>query len=246
MSWLVEKSWWMEIYENIIMKNLSLNFKADQEATDLLSNVLSSHPYVMEYAELKTMFVGVKEAIVFGCGESLVQDIEYLVEKGELSGKLLIAADGATTILLKHNIIPNIIVSDLDGLIADILRASLNGAVTIIHAHGDNVDRITRFVPMFKGRLLGSTQVEPRPHVYNFGGFTDGDRGVFVALALGINRNYLAGFDLMGEPHSCPGKLVPFNKRVKKRKLEIARLLLKSLQERGVQFLHVGGGIHEL
>jgi Uncharacterized Rossmann fold enzyme len=94
---------------------------------------------------------------------------------------------------------------------------------------------------MFKGGLIGSTQVEPRPHVYNFGGFTDGDRGVFLSRSLGILRITLAGFDLNGEPYSCPGKLVPFNKRIKKKKLEVAKTLLKELVSRGVRFFNVRG-----
>lgn len=246
MSWLIDREWWMKIYEEIIVKNLSLNFDADQKATDLLSNLLSSHTPVIEFANLRSMFKGLEEAIVFGCGKTLMSDIEYLQEREGLRDRLLIAADGATTVLLRHNITPNIIVTDLDGLIADILRASLNGAVTIVHAHGDNADKIAKFVPMFKGFLLGSTQVEPRPLVYNFGGFTDGDRGVFLAFTLGIHKIHLAGFDLTGEPHSCPGKLVPFNRRIKKKKLEIARILLKNLRDKGAQFFKVNGDVYEL
>jgi uncharacterized Rossmann fold enzyme len=240
-SWLIDKDWWMKTYHELIVKSMKLSFEMDQQAADLLSKILDGRGNVIEFDEMKNLFKEYNESIVFGCGPSLLPDLDFLLESGDLRNKLLISADGATSVLINHDIIPHIVVTDLDGLIADIAWASLKGSVIVIHAHGDNIERIEKFVPMFKGRLIGSTQVEPRPHVYNFGGFTDGDRGVFLSRSLGILRITLAGFDLNGEPHSCPGKLVPFNKRIKKKKLEVAKTLLKGLTLKGVGFFNVRG-----
>ncbi|MGB9827420.1 DUF115 domain-containing protein [Thermosphaera chiliense] len=241
MSWVIDREWWMRIYADLIVKSIDLSFEKDQQATDLLSTLLDGRSNLIEFDEMIGSFKGFDESIVFGCGPSLVSDLEFLMGNNALKDKLLISADGATTVLINHDITPHIVVTDLDGLVADIAWASLKGSVIVVHAHGDNIDRVSKFVPMFKGRIIGSTQVEPRPHVYNFGGFTDGDRGVFLSHSLGISRIILAGFDLDGEPYSCPGKLVPFNKRVKKKKLEIAKTLLKELESKGVRYFNVKG-----
>ena len=52
----------------------------------------------------------------------------------------------------------------------------------------------TRPVP--NGPLVATTQAVPLPHVYNFGGFTDGDRAVFAADDLGAASIRIIGFDL--------------------------------------------------
>lgn len=240
-SWIVDKEWWSKTYTELITKTIDLNFEKDQQATDLLSTLLEGRKDSIGFEEMKNLFKKFNESIVFGCGPNLVSDLEFLRENKKLENRLLISADGATTVLINHDILPHIIVTDLDGLIADIAWASLKGSIIVIHAHGDNIDGISKFVPMFRGKIIGSTQVEPRPHVYNFGGFTDGDRSVFLSYSLGTSRVILAGFDLNGEPHSCPGKLVPFNKRIKKIKLEIAKILLKQLEEKGVKLFNVQG-----
>jgi len=48
-------------------------------------------------------------------------------------------------------------------------------------------------------RVLGTTQVEPFGKLFNFGGFTDGDRAAFMAHELGASRIYLVGMDLGAE-----------------------------------------------
>jgi uncharacterized Rossmann fold enzyme len=54
-------------------------------------------------------------------------------------------------------------------------------------------------VPRFKGNVVGTTQAAPLPHVYNFGGFSDGDRAVFAADELGASKITLVGVDLDDE-----------------------------------------------
>ncbi|MFQ5884773.1 MAG: hypothetical protein ACE5IO_06705, partial [Thermoplasmata archaeon] len=62
-------------------------------------------------------------------------------EIGGIQG-VLIAADEATSILLQHGMTPNIVMTDLDGNVEDLVRANELGGVVIIHAHGDNQDEI--------------------------------------------------------------------------------------------------------
>jgi uncharacterized Rossmann fold enzyme len=109
--------------------------------------------------------------------------------------KTLIAADGATSAVLEYRD-PEIIVTDLDGIVKDQLEAWQRGTWMVVHAHGDNVVQVRKMVPKLKERIIGTTQVEPFGRLYNFGGFTDGDRAAFMAHELGAKRIYLAGMDL--------------------------------------------------
>jgi uncharacterized Rossmann fold enzyme len=91
--------------------------------------------------------------------------------------------------------------------------------------------QLRRLVPLFP-RALGTTQVEPRPGVFNYGGFTDGDRSVFLAYAMHASNIVLAGMDFgvkIGK-YSKPKVKKP---AVKVRKLQFGKALLEWLAERG-------------
>ena len=76
--------------------------------------------------------------------------------------KIFIAADGATSVLLKAGVVPEIIVTDLDGCMDDILRANQMGSIVVVHAHGDNQDLLREYVPQLRN-VIGTTQTRP-PH----------------------------------------------------------------------------------
>ena len=107
---------------------------------------------------------------------------------------ILIAADGATTALLEEDIVPDIIATDLDGKVSDLLTANAEGSYFIIHGHGNNEEAISLWTDSFD-KILGTTQSVPVGHLYNFGGFTDGDRAMFLAIELGATEMVLAGMD---------------------------------------------------
>lgn len=117
-----------------------------------------------------------------------------LKENYDLKDYVLVAADGATTAMIEQKIVPDIVATDLDGNIDDILLANLRGANIVIHAHGDNIERIASLTSFFNN-VLGTTQAQPIGNLYNFGGFTDGDRAIFLAVALGASEITLAGMD---------------------------------------------------
>ena len=76
----------------------------------------------------------------------------------------------------------------------DIIQANQKGSFLAVHAHGNNLDKIKEYVPGLE-RVLGTTQSTPLENVYNFGGFTDGDRALYLAVELGVNFIILAGMD---------------------------------------------------
>jgi len=129
----------------------------------------------------------------------------------------VIAADAAGDFLFRSGIIPDAIFTDLDGCEDSFIEMNSGGTIMVVHAHGDNIPLLKRWIPLFKGPLVLTTQGKPFGNVYNFGGFTDGDRAVFAADELGALDIRIIGFDL-DDPGVPP---------VKRGKLMIARELLK-------------------
>ncbi len=212
---------------------LRLSKAEDQAATDRLSILLSNHS---TQEDLRQLLRG-RVAIVFGAGPSLEFDLRQAVEEQVLSHVVKVCADGATSAFLKiTGGVPDIITSDLDGDVDDILYANSRGAMVLVHAHGDNMPAVNEYTPLFSKPILGTTQVEERNNVYNFGGFTDGDRAAFVAEAQGANPILLAGMDMgliVGE-YSKPGLREPVRASERKLlKLGFAKRLLEWLGEYG-------------
>jgi len=172
------------------------------------------------------------KVIVFGAGPSLETDLRKLSDLSLLHHFKTVAADGATTALLNlTEIQPDIIVSDLDGPLPDLVAAVAKGSKIIVHAHGDNMGLLKSSVPSFR-RAIGSTQVNPSRNVYNFGGFTDGDRAVFLAKAMGASSVVLAGMDF-GKKIGAYSKSKVRCPDVKFKKLRFGKSLLEWLAQRG-------------
>lgn len=200
----------------------------DQRAADILSVLLVGKAINLD--ELRVL-VADRSVLVFGAGPSLEENLRQVSAEGLLEKCIIISADGATTALLKiAKATPNVVVTDLDGRIRDLLLADKLGATMVIHGHGDNIDRLKRYVPKFV-RGLGTTQVEPRSYVYNFGGFTDGDRAVFLAAAMGAKLIALAGMDL-GNVIGRYSKTYVSSVEVKRLKLKMCGELLEWLASR--------------
>ena len=156
------------------------------------------------------------EVTVFGNAPCLKSDID---SKG-FAGTL-VASGSSVGRLLDRGIRPDVVVTDLDGDIDSQIEASAKGAVTAIHAHGDNGDLIRMYAGSFKGRILLTTQSTPENTVYDFGGFTDGDRAVCMAVHFGAGRIHLRGFDY-DDPMPKDGN----DPSMKKRKLAWAERII--------------------
>ena len=156
------------------------------------------------------------EVTVFGNAPCLESDID---SKG-FAGTL-VASGSSVGRLLDRGIRPDVVVTDLDGDIDSQIEASAKGAVTAIHAHGDNGDLIRMYAGLFKGRILLTTQSTPENTVYDFGGFTDGDRAGCMAVHFGARRIHLRGFDY-DDPMPKDGN----DPSVKKRKLAWAERII--------------------
>ena len=183
---------WEKYYKEIL-DDFGFSRSGDEESAKLLDEILSTEGCLTlnDLAEI----VGFSDKfIVFGAGPSLKNHVLMLKENYDLKDYVLVAADCATTALIEEKISPDVVCTDLDGNIDDILLANLRGANIAIHAHGDNIDKVASLSSFFNN-VIGTTQAQPMGNLYNFGGFTDGDRALFLAVALGASEITLAGMD---------------------------------------------------
>lgn len=181
------------------------------------------------------------KALVIGAGPSIEESTvqNYILEicncsKGKFSNAesgnvVVIAADGAAEMCLDLGIIPDFVVTDLDGNYQSLIRAHLEGSIMVIHAHGDNIDKIASQVPFFSN-AIGTTQNFPLKNIYNFGGFTDGDRSVSLAVEFLAREILLVGMDFDSRIGFFSKRKVS-NLELKKQKLQIGKYLVGMLLE---------------
>ncbi len=182
-----------EKYYTEILDDFGFSRQNDEASAKLLDEILSVEG-CLTLDDLKGFVDFSDKYIVFGAGPSLKEHVKYLKDNYDLKDYVLVAADGATTALIEEKIAPDIIATDLDGNLDDILLANFRGANIAIHAHGDNIDKIANLTTFFTS-VIGTTQAQPIGNLYNFGGFTDGDRAIFLSVALNASQITLAGMD---------------------------------------------------
>jgi hypothetical protein len=213
---------WFPYYQGI-RSEFGYSTEKDQQAAGILSDMIKNK--ALDPKVLKKKIKG-KNVIVVGAGPSLEdKKVANYLKKSKKFVK--IAADGAVQFLIENKIKPDIVVTDLDGNPAALQKAERSGAVMVVHAHGDNTANLKKLVPKFR-KLVGSTQVMPVENVHNFGGFTDGDRSVFLAEEFGAKKIVLVGMDFGNMIGKYSKKKVK-DARLKKQKMEAGRRLLGML-----------------
>lgn len=222
-----------ETYYRKILDDFGFERKDDEKTAQVLDDILFEQGCLTledlhEKVDFSTKF------IVFGAGPSLKEHIKKIKENYDLIDYVLIAADGATTAMVEEKIVPDIIATDLDGKINDILYANAHGASLVIHGHGNNMDAVRNYTPFFDN-VLGTTQAQSHGNLYNFGGFTDGDRAMFLAIALGASELTLAGMDFgdVVTKYSRPNIAEETAKadEIKTKKLKYAELFTKWIDD---------------
>jgi hypothetical protein len=214
---------WFPYYQQI-REEFGYSTEKDQNAANLLSKMIRKKSRDLKKLQKK---IAGKDVLVIGAGPSLLDNIDFIKKNRKY---VKIVADGAVEALITNRIRPDIVVSDLDGKPAFLKKADKLGAIMVVHAHGDNEDAIKNLVPRFKN-VIGSTQVMPIENVYNFGGFTDGDRSVFMADEMGARMIVLVGMDLTEQTTKySAGKIA--NEDLKGKKLKRARQLLEMLSKK--------------
>lgn len=203
---------WKGIYQSII-DDMGYSQYDDEAAVRVLKAV-TVNSNLVDDDEASTFFADV--VTVVGNSPELISDLSEMPPEGPI-----VASGSSVGRLMAAGFSPNVIVTDLDGDIEPQIIASENGALTFIHAHGDNTELIREYAWKFKGPVVLTTQSVPENTVSNYGGFTDGDRAVCIARHFGAKRICMLGFDF-NNPMPKSGS----DSNIKQRKLKWAEKII--------------------
>jgi len=174
---------WEPVYERILA-DFGFGRGADERARD----AIAAHATAFDTERLDC--TGDVVAIA-GAGPSLESETEVARR-----ADAVFAASSAADTLRETGVSVDCMVTDLDKTPRTARELTHEGVPVAAHAHGDNIPEIERWVPAFDAaHTLATTQAEPTDSVFNFGGFTDGDRAAFLADAMGADELVFAGWD---------------------------------------------------
>ncbi len=218
---------WESKYREIL-KDFGYSRKKDVQSCKLLDSLL---PKKTRIAEIKDL-IEKKPVFVVGAGPSLPSSISILKKYKKITK---IVADGATKAIIENGLKPDIVVTDLDGDIKSLKKAGRTNTIMVVHAHGDNSEKI-HFVKNFKN-CIGTTQTKPLGKIHNFGGFTDGDRCVFLANHFKAKKIILLGMDF-GTRIGKYSKTRVLSRTTKIKKLRRGKKLLEWLAKKSESVLY--------
>jgi uncharacterized Rossmann fold enzyme len=211
------KGWGKKYIE--ILKKFNYSRKGDEESARVLNSILK-RKFPIKKLEEK---ISNQTVFVVGAGSSLVSSIPILKKYKNITK---IVADGATRALIENKMTPDIVVTDLDGDPKFLKKASKSGAIMVVHSHGDNIEKL-HLASEFRS-CIGTTEGRTFGNIHNFGGFTDGDRCVFLARYFKAKKIILFGMDF-GPKIGRYSKIRVHNRRIKLRKLRHGKKLLEWL-----------------
>jgi uncharacterized Rossmann fold enzyme len=214
----MEQREWEPVYRSICEDMGYDPYQDSQSAKVLLAVTQASDLHSSD--EFEDLFKGT--VTVLGAGANLESDLE----KHPPEGRVIAAGSAAG----RAGIVPDVMVTDLDGDVEKQIEFSSKGVPAFILAHGDNAERVSRYAPLFKGPIVLTAQGAPFGIVECHGGFTDGDRAVCLARDLGATRIVLLGFDF---EHPMPKE--GSDPEVKRKKLAWAKKIILS-QKSGLVF----------
>ena len=162
-----------------------------------------------------------KTVFIIGAGPSLSKSLVYIKKCKNVTK---IVADGAVRALLEKDIKPDILVTDLDGDLKSIKKIGRTKIPIVVHAHGDNYNELD-IVKEFSN-VVGTTQTKTFGNIENFGGFTDGDRCVFIAEFFNAKKIILVGMDF-GQEIGKYSKHKVINRKTKIKKLKCGKRILE-------------------
>ncbi|AIY90259.1 6-hydroxymethylpterin diphosphokinase MptE-like protein [Geoglobus acetivorans] len=175
---------WFELYRQIL-SDFNFSAEGDAKAARLMHEL--GKDKLLDAESLREKIEGRDVVVVGGAVDSEI-DGEVIITAGKAIVKWLGLSDRT----------PDVHVTDMEESASLLISLEENGTLLVLHAHGDNMDRIREVVPRVR-RFVGTTQNVPFDRVYNFGGFTDGDRAAIIAKRFGAEKITLHGFDFSAE-----------------------------------------------
>ena len=207
---------------NEIVNDFGYSKKKDIQSSRLLDSLLSRKTRITELKKL----IENESVFIIGAGPSLLSCIPIFKKYNKITK---IVADGATRALIENNLKANIVVTDLDGNIPVLKRVGKTNTIMVVHAHSDNLEKL--YIAKNFKKCIGTTQAKPFGKIHNFGGFTDGDRCVFLANHFKARKIILFGMDF-GTTIGSFSKTRIANKDIKIRKLRRGKKLLEWLAQK--------------
>lgn len=216
-----------------ILREFGYSERKDIESASRLDSLLGR---AVPPGRLARMIEG-RDVVVVGAGPSLTRAVPRIKN----TNAVRIVSDSAVGPVVRAGIVPDVVVTDLDGDLGALEQIARTRCVFVVHAHGDNMERL-EFALKFTNRM-GTTQSRPFGKLHNFGGFTDGDRAAFLASHFGARRIILVGMDLGGKIGRHSGTRRQ-ERTVKLQKLARAKSLLEWLATfSGSELLTTSGSI---
>lgn len=180
---------WLRDFYPKILSDFGFSKEADERSAKILYEL--SKDKLLDCSVLRDKIANKRVAVIGGAVD--IADVKFISELNDW----VIMTSGKSVIKLKRllpDLIPDVHVTDIeepDDLLIDLEK---NGCILVLHAHGDNIHRVKAVVPKLRG-FIGTTQSIPFDRVYNFTGFTDGDRAAIIAKRFGAKEIKLYGFD---------------------------------------------------
>jgi uncharacterized Rossmann fold enzyme len=201
---------WEPVYESIC-SDFGYPRTGDERARDAIAAYAT--PFDFERLD-----VAGREVAIVGAAPSLPGEVDRVADADRV-----FAASTAADVVREAGYDLDLLVTDLDKNPETAVELTRAGTPVAAHTHGDNVPLVEAWVPRCDSdHLLATTQAAPVEAVYNFGGFTDGDRAAFLADELGAERLRFVGWDFDDPDVSA----------AKARKLAWAERLLHLLERR--------------
>jgi 2-amino-4-hydroxy-6-hydroxymethyldihydropteridine diphosphokinase len=173
-----------------VIHALDLDIPGDKIATQALDKIIKS-----ESPKHLEDLIRDRPALILGCGPSLENDLNKIFKSSLQKKCVIVAVDGAVEPILMYNIVPHLVVTDLDADPRHLILASRHGSMILVHAHHKNQEAIQSIVPKLSGRVYGTTHSKSTLKVRNYGGFKDGDRAAYILEKFHPKMIILAGMD---------------------------------------------------
>ncbi len=162
--------------------DLGINPTRDEAVTSEISSILEHNGFRQHLPE----FPKQESTMIFGPASYALSNV--------FSKGLKIVADSGISRYLRVLGIPDIIVTDLDGPVDDLLFCQKKGTYLFVHIHGDNSKRVKEAIPSLGENTVFTCQTRETHNFFDFGGFTDGDRAAFLGNYYGAESITLYGF----------------------------------------------------
>ncbi|SFR58027.1 6-hydroxymethylpterin diphosphokinase MptE-like protein [Halogeometricum limi] len=174
---------WEPLYERILA-DFGYPRAGDERARDAMAE------YARPFDTTRLDCTGETVAVV-GAAPSLPETVDAVAD-----ADAVFAASTAADVVRDAGYDVDLMVTDLDKNPETARRRTRAGDPVAAHAHGDNLPSVREWMPRFDAaHVLATTQAAPVENVYNFGGFTDGDRAAFLADAFGAADLRFVGWD---------------------------------------------------